>query len=83
LGAFKLAIENAIPIVPVTILDNYYRMPDDGLKGGGSPGRMRMYIHKPVFVDGLTIQDAKQLSEKVFAIISHKLEEELNLQEKN
>lgn len=75
LGAFRLAIENGVPIVPVTILDNYERMPDDGITAGGSPGRMRIYVHKPVPVDGLTVPDARRLAEKVFDIINQKLKE--------
>jgi 1-acyl-sn-glycerol-3-phosphate acyltransferase len=75
LGAFRLAIENGVPIVPVTILDNHQRMPDDGMTVGGSPGRMRIYVHKPLSVDGLTVQDARRLSEEVFNIINQKLKE--------
>lgn len=75
-GAFRLAIENNIPIVPITILDNYKRMYSGGLAEGGSPGRMRVIVHKPINVAGMTMEDIPELQQKVFKIIDAPLNEE-------
>lgn len=46
-GAFRLAIEHQIPIVPLTFADNKKRFPY-GLFDGGTPGKMRVTIHQPI-----------------------------------
>jgi 1-acyl-sn-glycerol-3-phosphate acyltransferase len=68
-GAFKLAIENQIPIVPITLLDNWKRMPGGGVDNGLLPGRMRMVVHREVSTVGLNLNDQNQLKAKVFSII--------------
>lgn len=75
LGAFKLAIEHQIPILPVSILDNHHRLFYDGWSKGGSPGKMRNYIHKPIKTQGMQMSDAKELSSKVYHIIESKLKQ--------
>lgn len=71
-GAFRLAIENGIPIVPVTILDNYKRLPEGNMRMS-SPGKMRVHIHRPIPTTHLKLEDVDMLKEKVFAIIEKKL----------
>jgi 1-acyl-sn-glycerol-3-phosphate acyltransferase len=68
-GAFKLAIENQIPIIPITILDNWKRMPGGGIDNGLTPGRMRMVVHREVNTVGLNVDQKDELKEKVFSII--------------
>lgn len=68
-GAFRLAIENNVPIVPISILDNYKRMDSGGLTDGGTPGRMRIIVHKPIHVEGLTLNDIPRLQKQVHDII--------------
>ncbi|MBI1305356.1 MAG: 1-acyl-sn-glycerol-3-phosphate acyltransferase [Bacteroidetes bacterium] len=68
-GAFKMAVELNVPIVPVSILDNWKRMPDGGLSEGGTPGKMRMVVHKPIETETLTERDVKPLMERCFALI--------------
>jgi 1-acyl-sn-glycerol-3-phosphate acyltransferase len=68
-GAFRLAIENQVPIVPISILDNYKRMDSGGLTDGGTPGRMRIIVHKPILVTGLTLEDIPALQKQVHDII--------------
>ena len=75
LGAFKLAIEHKLPILPVSILDNHRRLFYDGWSKGGTPGKMRNFIHKPIPTDELNSSDAKALSLKVYHIIENKLKE--------
>ncbi|MGB4774453.1 MAG: lysophospholipid acyltransferase family protein [Daejeonella sp.] len=68
-GPFRLAIENNIPILPVTFHNNWKMMWDDGRKYGSRPGVCDIYVHKPIETGHLTIDDTDALREKVFAII--------------
>lgn len=75
LGAFKMAIETKTPIVPISLPDDYDRLPVGGLKNGGTPGRMRMYVHKPIETKDLKESDASALAHKVYGILDKKLTE--------
>jgi 1-acyl-sn-glycerol-3-phosphate acyltransferase len=72
-GAFRLAIEKQVPIVPVTLPDNLDRFDIDNFKG--SPGKMRMFVHAPIETAHLSIDDVPALQEQVYSIISSKLKE--------
>lgn len=79
MGAFKLAIENGIDIVPITLADNWKRMTGGGLSEGGSPGKMRMVVHRPISTKNLKPGDERQLAEQVYRIIENKFNELNNL----
>jgi len=68
-GAFTMAIEHQVPIVPITFLDNKKRFPWSfgGLIGGskGSPGRLRVKIHDPIDTKGMIKEDRIKLSNDV------------------
>lgn len=81
-GAFKMAIDNKTPILPVTILDNYKRLPDTGLFSG-SPGKMRIHIHRPIEVNDLKVEDQEALKNRVYSIIEDKLIQENIIHENN
>ena len=66
-GAFRLAINHQIPIVPITFHDNKKRFSYTFFSGG--PGRMRATIHKFISTEGLTTEDTKPLNEKARIII--------------
>ncbi|MCB4798372.1 lysophospholipid acyltransferase family protein [Neotamlana laminarinivorans] len=70
-GAFRLAINHQIPIVPLTFADNKKRFSFTFFSG--SPGKMRAYIHKFIKTEGLTIQDTKTLNIKARTVILNKL----------
>lgn len=70
-GAFRLAIEKQIPIVPVTLVDNFKRFNSDTFEG--SPGLMRMFVHAPIETKGLSIDDMPIVQEKVYNVISSQL----------
>jgi 1-acyl-sn-glycerol-3-phosphate acyltransferase len=70
-GAFKLAIEKGIPIVPISILDNFQRLDMDSLSM--SPGKMRMVVHEPIDTKNFTEADVKEISENVYHIINNEL----------
>lgn len=70
-GAFRLAIEHQIPIVPMTFLDNKKRFSYNFFSG--SPGRMRVKIHEFIETKGLDIQDKDRVREKARNIIYKEL----------
>ncbi|WP_299112107.1 lysophospholipid acyltransferase family protein [uncultured Winogradskyella sp.] len=66
-GAFRLAINHQIPVVPITFYDNKKRFSYTFFSG--SPGKMRAKIHKFFKTEGLTTKDTKVLNEKTRAVI--------------
>jgi 1-acyl-sn-glycerol-3-phosphate acyltransferase len=66
-GAFRLAIEHKLPIVPMTFADNKKRFSFKFLSG--SPGLMRVKIHKFVETSALTLDDKKTVREEVRDVI--------------
>lgn len=72
-GAFRMAINQQIPIVPITFFDNKKRFSWTFFSGG--PGRMRAKIHKFISTEGLTNKDTKILNEKTRALILKDLQE--------
>lgn len=71
-GAFRLAIEKQIPIVPVTIPYNWLILPDDG-KWLGKPNKAMAIFHEPISTVGLTMSDLKMLMEKTHQVISEEI----------
>lgn len=74
-GAFRMAIEKKVPIVPVTIAHNWYIYAEDG-NFLGRWYRSRVIIHKAIETKGLADSDVEALSQKVFGIIANQLEVE-------
>ena len=75
-GAFKLAIEKQVPIVPITMLTNYKRLETSRLFSGmASPGIAKVIINKPISTIGMTEDDIPKLKDKIFNIIDSQLEE--------
>lgn len=70
-GAFRLAINHQIPIVPMTFADNKKRFPFEFFSGG--PGKMRVMIHRFLSTEGLTSKDSKTLKEEARSIILEQL----------
>ncbi len=61
-GAFKLAVENQVSILPVCYVDHWKLLPDSPRRiFGGRPGIARVVIDKPVEVKGLTLEDVPQI----------------------
>tara|TARA_B110000967_G_scaffold170501_1_gene180489 strand:- start:3865 stop:4611 length:747 start_codon:yes stop_codon:yes gene_type:complete len=74
-GAFRLAINHQVPLVPITFFDNKKRLSYTVFSG--SPGKMRAQIHQIILTENLTIDDTKDLSEEVYNLISNSLESDL------
>ena len=70
-GAFRLAIEHGIPIVPMTFADNKERHSYTFLSG--SPGIMRVKIHKFVETKDKNLNDRKAVREQVREVIYNQL----------
>lgn len=73
-GPFKLAIENQVPIVPITFKNNWIILPA-GRKGkkGGKPARMEIVIHQPIETKGLTEKDIDDLKTRLHDTINNEL----------
>jgi 1-acyl-sn-glycerol-3-phosphate acyltransferase len=76
-GAFRLAIDHQIPLIPITLYDNKKRFPFNFFEG--SPGFMRAQTHKAIETIGMrVVGDKAGFRESVRNIILHSLEEEQN-----
>jgi 1-acyl-sn-glycerol-3-phosphate acyltransferase len=70
-GAFRLAIEYQIPVVPISFADNKKRYPFRFF--AGSPGKMRVKVHKFLSTQGLQTTDKVALKDKAYKIIEQEL----------
>jgi 1-acyl-sn-glycerol-3-phosphate acyltransferase len=76
LGPFKMAIDHGIEVVPITLPDNWKRLPTQGqIIPQGTPGKMRMYIHRPIPTKNLKPGDEVALAAEVYRIIEAKFNE--------
>ena len=71
-GAFRMAINHQIPIVPLTFIDNKKRLSYIFFSGG--PGAMRVIQHEFIQTKGLTIEATKPLNNQAREIILKTLE---------
>jgi len=75
-GAFRLAIENEVPIVPLTFLNNWKLFSDHiDLLGSASPGTARIKIHPAIYPDSDYYKDLISLREHTYKIIDSALED--------
>ena len=73
-GPFRLAVESKVPIIPVTLINTWKIMWDNGAKLGSRPGVCKVFVHKPIETVHLAIDDADWLRDEVFNIIEQKLQ---------
>lgn len=66
-GAFRMAINHQIPIVPLTFPDNKRRFSYTFFSG--RPGHMRVIVHRFIETEGLTIAHTAQLNNKAHSLI--------------
>jgi 1-acyl-sn-glycerol-3-phosphate acyltransferase len=73
-GAFRLAIEKQVPIVPITYLDNWRLFPDTKHKRFlVRPGLSRIIVHTPIPTIGMTENDATALRKQVYDTLNDTL----------
>ena len=70
-GAFRLAIEHQISIVPLTFADNKKRFSYTFYSG--SPGIMRVKMHEPIPTLGKELSDKKEIKDATRTVIYHQL----------
>lgn len=71
-GAFRMAIENKIPIVPVTIIGADKALPDNG-KFLLHPTVVRVIFHEPIETKDMVVAQAAELKEQVYEVIHERL----------
>jgi len=71
-GAFRIAIEHQLTIIPITFYDNKKRFSYTFFSG--SPGKMRAKIHPPIETFGKTMDDKLLLKQEVRTILLSELQ---------
>ncbi len=73
-GAFKLAIEKQVPIVPITFVNNWKLLQDRPfLQGSSRPGLALVEVHRPIPTKGMTLDDLLALKAQVENVIEKSL----------
>ena len=69
-GAFKLAIEKQVPIVPITYKNNW-RILQTGsfFMARATPGIAKIIVHEPIITTGMTQENLVNLREKTYEVI--------------
>ena len=70
-GAFRLAIEKQIPVVPVSIPNNWIILPVN--KFQVILGTVKVIFHEPIETRGLSMSDINTLKDQVFRVIKNEL----------
>ncbi|WP_338874089.1 lysophospholipid acyltransferase family protein [Spirosoma sp. SC4-14] len=71
-GAFIMAIQQQVPVVPITLLNNYKILPDTKkVRFHWYP--LRAVIHPPIATAGLTQENVEWLKEETYRIIDAEL----------
>ncbi len=68
-GVFKIALQLGIPVLPITFIDNWRLLPDDGYFRA-IPGWARAIVHAPIEVGNLSEDDLDTLAEKLYNTIN-------------
>ena len=75
-GAFKLAIDKQVPVVPLVFPDNWKLLQSGGFfKANGRPGTARVIVREAVPTKGMTNADLIPLREKLKSIIQESLDQ--------
>ena len=80
-GAFRLAIEYQIPIVPITMYDCKKRFSYTFFSG--SPGVLRVKVHSVINTEGLTIKQGNSLKRQTYNVIYNELVNDMEQQKIN
>ncbi len=74
-GAFRLAINKQVPIVPVANVNNWHYLENGGFfKSAGRPGRPVIIVGDPISTEGLGEEQVQELREKVATFIRKELD---------
>lgn len=72
-GAFRMAVETQVPIVPITFPYNWHILPDDG-KLLFHHHKIKVIIHEPISTVGKTMDDIESLKDQTYGVIETELE---------
>lgn len=73
-GAFKLAIEKQVPILPVVHLNNWHLLQNGGFfKSNGRFGVAKIVVLKPIETKGMGEENVEELKKTVYNLINDKL----------
>lgn len=75
-GAFKLAFDLGLPILPVTLIGTKDILPADSFNI--LPGKVQMVIHKPIDITKYSEADVRKLMDEVSEIISKPLKKNIS-----
>ena len=64
-GAFRMAVEQQLPVLPLTLLGTREILPPDSL--AVRPGRAKIVVHEPIFPDGHDARSLMNASQEVIA----------------
>jgi len=70
-GAFRMALDLGLPILPLTVTGTRDVLPAN--TSDLMPGSARLIIHEPISIDGVTVQDCQELSDRVREVIASSL----------
>ena len=74
-GAFKLAVEQNVPIIPITFVNNWKLFSDHtDVWKRGMPGVSKIIIHSPIKAKGNSREDLVNLRQEAFQIIDSKIQ---------
>jgi 1-acyl-sn-glycerol-3-phosphate acyltransferase len=74
-GAFRLAIDKQVPIVPITFLNNWKLFQNGVLfRTQGRPGISRVVVHEPISTVGMSCNDLISLRTKTHQVIEQELQ---------
>ena len=73
-GAFRIAIDNNTPIVPVAIIGGHHILPNDRTNRM-FPGKINVVFCDPISTEGMVAEDSEDLKQQVRKIILQKLDE--------
>jgi len=71
-GAFKIALDLGIPVLPITIIGTREILPPKTINL--LPGRVKMIIHKPIDISGYSNDNLNELVKRTKEIIGDALE---------
>jgi 1-acyl-sn-glycerol-3-phosphate acyltransferase len=74
-GAFRLAIEHQIPVVPITFYDCKKRFSYTFFSG--KPGKLRVKVHSFLSTKALTLKDCDALKKQTYNLIYNELVNDL------
>lgn len=72
-GAFRLAIQHQLSMVPISFCNLKYYYPFEWLYG--RPGRIKVAFHEHISVKGLTLDDVNDISKKSWNVIHTSLQD--------